>query len=126
MGRLRATTICGSSQYIAPEVAYCRNRGSYGAPVDIWSSGVVLYVLLSGHPPWEPDKVPSPHSSHTDVVPFWPQTWGTVSDEAKAFVSALLIVNPQRRPTADATLQLPWLGMEAEVEAAAKRRLSVK
>jgi serine/threonine protein kinase len=129
MERLRADTICGSSQYIAPEVAFCRGGAQYGAPVDIWSSGVVLYILLCGHPPWESGKPPSPFESHENVVPFWPQTWGGVSEAARAFVLHLLTVDAAKRPTAEAALQHAWLEPTAAAEPeepAAKRRLSIK
>ena len=69
MGRMRATTLCGSGYYMAPEVYW---RRAYGAPVDVWSCGVVLYILLSGGPPWEAEGIPNPAN---------PATWGVPMPE---------------------------------------------
>jgi len=107
MGRLRATTICGSSYYMAPEVYY---RSAYGAPVDVWSCGIVLYILLCGSPPWEGDRIPDPEKPMTWAVPFPHEIWGQgVSAEAKALIYAMLTVDPASRPTADALLAEAWL-----------------
>ncbi|KAH3682064.1 hypothetical protein WICPIJ_006965 [Wickerhamomyces pijperi] len=46
-------TICGSPPYMAPELAYAELKGYNPGPADIWSAGVVLFVLLTGETPWE-------------------------------------------------------------------------
>jgi serine/threonine protein kinase len=59
--RARASTLCGSSFYMAPEVAHYTAEvaaGGYGPGVDVWAAGVVLYILLSGNCPWEQHLVP--------------------------------------------------------------------
>jgi len=47
----RRRTICGTPNYIAPEILESKNGHSY--EVDIWSMGVILYILLIGKPPFE-------------------------------------------------------------------------
>lgn len=106
--RMRATTVCGSSFYIAPEIAW---RQPYSYSVDIWSAGVVLYILLCGAPPFEEGMVPDPTDEHFEV-PFPEEDWSEVSPEAKDFVAALLTANPARRPSADQALDQPWLAPE--------------
>ena len=55
-------TFCGTPQYLAPEVLFSRVRGdgSYGLKVDMWSLGVILYILLCGCPPFNPERQDKP------------------------------------------------------------------
>ena len=53
------TTVCGSPQYVAPEVVQPHQAiggSAYGPEVDMWGAGVVLYLLLAGYPPFEGDS----------------------------------------------------------------------
>lgn len=51
-------TICGTPQYVAPEVIVGQKGHMYGPGVDMWSAGVVLFILLGGYPPFWSDSEP--------------------------------------------------------------------
>ncbi|KAK2967819.1 hypothetical protein RJ640_027713, partial [Escallonia rubra] len=79
--------IVGSPYYMAPEVL----KRNYGPEVDVWSAGVILYILLCG------------------VPPFWADPWPKVSDNAKDLVKKMLDPDPKRRLTAQGVLEHPWI-----------------
>lgn len=111
----------GTPIFIAPEVLRCR----YAYPADMWSVGIVAYMLLSGRLPFtgeEGAEVASLYmTSHVynnkDVfravlyadLDFERPPWDVVSAEALDFVQSLLSRNPEERPTATAALSHPWL-----------------
>eukprot|EP00959_Pyramimonas_sp_CCMP1952_P090391 1892322-Pyramimonas_sp.AAC.1 len=51
-------TICGSPQYVAPEILTAQQGVKYGKEVDLWSAGVILFMLLSGYPPFYDENEP--------------------------------------------------------------------
>ena len=87
----KAYTLCGTLQYIAPEILL--NNG-YQKEVDWWSLGCVIYDMLEGKVPFKPPK-----GSHIDISLFKKQIKfrRTKSDEAKNFIKALLVFNPEKR-----------------------------
>ena len=90
---------CGSPAYVAPEVIEGR---LYGPPVDMWSIGVIAFILLSGEMPFGADDETELfdqilHARYT----FGADQWSRVSLEAKNFVRNLLVVEPERRMTAE-------------------------
>lgn len=106
-------TIIGSSYYVAPEVL----QHSYGLSCDIWSCGVILYMLLSGKPPFD-------GNSETDVFKSILNTkysvegpeWVRISDEGKEFVSLLLNPDSKVRISAQDALEHVWLSKRSEKE----------
>ena len=99
-----ARTPCGSMGYAAPEqVVVLRGQAacSYGRAADMWSVGVVTYVLLSGTMPFNP----SSYLTCLGQVVFREEHFGLVSAEARDFVSQLLSLDPSRRPAAAQALQ---------------------
>lgn len=110
--RMRATTVCGSPNYMAPEVLYGRPTG-YDATVDVWSCGVVLYVLLSGGLPFyetpHPDMPAIVNGYEGTRVDFPPAAWATVSEAAKSLLRRMLEVDAAKRPQAKKVVQEPWL-----------------
>jgi serine/threonine protein kinase len=95
----RKRTICGTPNYIAPEILDGKVEG-HSFPVDIWSAGVVLYTLLVGKPPFESKDVKSTYKrilansySFPDHTP--------VCASAKALISEMLQHDPSKRPRLD-------------------------
>lgn len=97
----RAHTKCGTRDYVAPEVM---SGKGYGTEADLWSVGVVTYVLLSGCAP-----VFLPTSDGTRKVFFSDDVWSSISDDCKSFIESLLVRNPEERSTAAEALQHAWL-----------------
>ncbi len=90
-----------------------------GKPVDMWSFGVILYILLGGYPPFHHDNQRELFKKITKGdYQFHPDYWGTVSEEAKDLIRGLLTVDPHKRLTVEQALAHPWLmASSAELEA---------
>ncbi|KAJ7946284.1 Calcium-dependent protein kinase [Quillaja saponaria] len=98
--------IVGSSYYVAPEVLH-RN---YGKEIDIWSAGVILYILLSGVPPfWAENEKGIFDSVLKDEIDFVTQPWPSISDSAKDLVRKMLTRDPKKRITSAQVLEHPWI-----------------
>ncbi|CAM9494363.1 unnamed protein product [Pylaiella littoralis] len=109
------STQCGTPGYVAPEIL----KGEiYGKPVDIWSIGVITYILLGGYPPFHDDNQAKLYQKiKKGKVSFHPQYWSTVSDEAKDLIKKMLTVDKEKRISAEQALQHPWVvGDAAELE----------
>jgi len=103
------TTSVGTSYYMAPELL----DGSYDRSCDMWSIGVVTYVMLSGRPPF---GGPTDHIIFKKILRgldvYKMETsslWNGVSKYAKDFIRCLLDMDPTRRWTVDQALEHPWL-----------------
>ncbi|CAK4078120.1 unnamed protein product [Aphanomyces euteiches] len=100
-------TQCGTPGYVAPEVL----RGtSYGTGVDIWSIGVITYILLCGYPPF--------HNENRNLLfqavkkgefTFHSPYWDEISETAKSFIRAMLTVDASKRPSAVVLLEHEWI-----------------
>ncbi|KAK7347525.1 hypothetical protein VNO80_22057 [Phaseolus coccineus] len=96
-------TTCGTPNYVAPEVL--GNRGYNGAAADVWSSGVILYVLMAGHLPFEEPDLPTLYrriNAAEYVCPFW------FSAETKSFIHKILDPNPETRLKIEEIRKDPW------------------
>ena len=98
--------VVGTELYTAPEVFL----GEYGASCDVWSLGVVLYVMLSGSLPFTADNSEELRQqiSSGNYSMSSPQ-WDLVSEEAKDLIRNMLQVNPSLRYTADDVLNHTWV-----------------
>lgn len=151
-------TYCGTMAYLAPEVMslspaikatrFARaergaagaaeaasgscsgscSGGGYGLPADMWSLGVVLYILLSGVPPFDVDEGPEALTRNVmqgrwsfDVPP-----WRSVSLAAQELVSGLLVQEPRQRLTIEQTLKHRWFSDAAVVAYAARAIIQPK
>ncbi|XP_073291975.1 calcium-dependent protein kinase 8-like [Primulina huaijiensis] len=102
----RFNEIVGSPYYMAPEVL----KRNYGPEVDVWSAGVILYILLCGVPPfWAETEQGVAQAIIRSVVDFKRDPWPKVSDNAKDLIKKMLDPDPIRRLTAQRVLEHPWL-----------------
>lgn len=101
---------CGTPGYVAPEIL---ENKLHGTPVDMWSFGVILFILLGGYPPFhDNDQRQLYRKIRSGLFEFHPKYWSTISSEAKDLIRRLLCVNPLQRYTADQALAHPWLHVD--------------
>lgn len=98
--------IVGSSYYVAPEVL----RRSYGKEADVWSAGVILYILLSGVPPfWDETDKGIFHAILKGEIDFESDPWPSISNSAKDLVRKMLTQDAKTRITSAEVLEHSWL-----------------
>lgn len=98
--------IVGSAYYVAPEVL----RRKYGKEIDIWSAGVILYILLSGVPPfWAETEKGIFDAILEGEIDFASQPWPSISSSAKDLVRKMLTQDPKKRITSAQVLEHPWI-----------------
>lgn len=98
--------IVGSAYYVAPEVL----RRGYGKEIDIWSAGVILYILLSGVPPfWAETEKGIFDAILQGEIDFDSEPWPTISNSAKDLVRKMLTQDPKQRITSSQVLEHPWI-----------------
>ncbi|KAM7463955.1 hypothetical protein LguiA_032076 [Lonicera macranthoides] len=98
--------IVGSPYYMAPEVL----KRNYGPEIDIWSAGVILYILLCGVPPfWAESEQGVAQAILRGLIDFKREPWPSVSEGAKSLVRQMLEPDPKIRLTAKQVLEHPWL-----------------
>eukprot|EP00750_Incisomonas_marina_P000156 INCI10151.3.p1 GENE.INCI10151.3~~INCI10151.3.p1 ORF type:complete len:298 (-),score=36.30 INCI10151.3:599-1492(-) len=91
-------TACGTPGYAAPELLTRKRHKNYTLKVDLWSLGIVLYILLCGFPPFHDENTAKLYRKITKgAYTFPPKYFKHVSQEAKDLVSKLLIVEPEER-----------------------------
>lgn len=96
----------GTSYYIAPEVI----QKKYNQKCDIWSCGIILFILLSGYPPFDGDTDDEIMEAVVrDNVSFEEPEWQNVSKEALAFVKKLLNKDYNKRISAEEALKDNWI-----------------
>ncbi|XP_016514613.1 CBL-interacting serine/threonine-protein kinase 25 [Nicotiana tabacum] len=97
-------TQCGTPAYVAPEVL--RKKGYDGAKSDIWSCGVILYVLLAGFLPFQHENMMKMYRKVFKAEYEFPPWF---SPEAKKLVSKLLVADPEKRISISAIMRVPWI-----------------
>jgi len=100
------TTKAGTPFYVAPQVL----EGKYDQAADLWSCGVIMYVLLCGYPPFwgDTDKKVLQKVSKGSFS-FNPADWKNVSEDAKGLIRNLLKFSPKERITAEQALNAEWV-----------------
>lgn len=100
-------TACGTPGYVAPEVLAQR---PYGKAVDVWSLGVIAYILLCGYPPFYDENDANLFAQiMRGEYEFDSPYWDDISDSAKDFISHLMAVNPEHRFTCAEAVAHPWI-----------------
>ncbi|GAA5904293.1 CDC5/polo family serine/threonine-protein kinase [Sporobolomyces salmoneus] len=103
----RKKTICGTPNYIAPEILF-DTKGGHSFEVDIWSIGVILYTLLIGKPPFQTKDVKNIYRKIRDNVYEFPKEI-PLSPEAEDLITWILRPIPSERPTLSEILAHPFL-----------------
>lgn len=106
------STSCGSPLYVAPEVLIGRG---YTKAVDMWSLGVILYILLVGYPPFNGANVVQIYRQILHNEWGFGPAWSVISAEARDLVLRLMCYDPARRATADEAMQHPWIKQKASL-----------
>nr|XP_041566865.1 calcium/calmodulin-dependent protein kinase type IV-like isoform X1 [Taeniopygia guttata] len=101
-------TVCGTPGYCAPEILH---GGPYGPEVDMWSVGVITYILLCGFEPFFDPRGDQYMYGRilTCDYEFVSPWWDEVSPNAKDLVRKLIVLDPQKRLTVQQALEHPWV-----------------
>ncbi|WCJ28569.1 Calcium-dependent protein kinase family protein [Euphorbia peplus] len=100
------TDVVGSPYYVAPEVLLKH----YGPEADVWTAGVILYILLSGVPPfWAETQQGIFDAVLKGYIDFESEPWPVISDSAKDLIRQMLCSKPAERLTAHQVLCHPWI-----------------
>jgi serine/threonine protein kinase len=115
-------SVVGTPYYIAPEVL----RRNYDSSCDLWSVGVIAYILLCGYPPFNGKNNDETHASVLRGRYYFPsQEWKGTSRESRDFIRRLLQMDPRKRMSVEQALHHPWLARHAAatlIEMAAEER----
>lgn len=104
-GRGRMKTSCGTLAYVAPEVL----KKNYTSQCDLWSMGVIVFVLLSGRMPFHGDSEEQMVNIKKGKYTFKPGYWSNVSQAGMEFTKGLLELDPTKRLTSKMALDHQWL-----------------
>uniref|UniRef100_A0A1B6C8G6 Protein kinase domain-containing protein n=1 Tax=Clastoptera arizonana TaxID=38151 RepID=A0A1B6C8G6_9HEMI len=104
-------TACGTPGYVAPEVLA---QKPYGKAVDVWSIGVISYILLCGYPPFYDENDANLFAQILKgEYEFDSPYWDDISDSAKDFIKHLMCVDVEKRYTCQNALAHPWISGNA-------------
>ena len=105
----REHLLIGSAYYIAPEVL----NKNYNEKCDLWSCGVIMYIMLTGKPPFngknEKEIFDKIHKGKFDMESY---PWGIISENAKDLIKKLLIIDTKKRLSAEEALKHNWFTIE--------------
>jgi len=96
---------CGTLSYVAPEVL----DKSYTSQCDLWSLGVIVFILLAGYMPFSGAEAVQTKNIAEGKYKMKPERWKNVSADATDFVKSLLMVDPKKRLTCQSALDHTWI-----------------
>lgn len=100
-------TQCGTEGYVAPEIL--EHRPAYDVSCDIWSLGVIIYIVLGGYRPFRGEGEEVMKQIRYGEYKFHKRYWSHVSDDAKSLIAAMLTVDKDQRITAQDALKSSWI-----------------
>ncbi|KAJ5157744.1 uncharacterized protein N7482_008844 [Penicillium canariense] len=109
----RRNTLCGTPNYIAPEVLD-KSKGGHTQKVDIWSLGVICFAMLTGYPPFQSKTQEEIYRKVRNLTYVWPKESehsNFIPEEAKDLVSACLNLIDEERPDPDDIVEHPFFNM---------------
>jgi len=106
--------VCGTPDYVAPEVI---NHEKYDYSCDIWSAGVITFILLGGYPPFQAKDEDDRDALFAIIkkgkFKFHEKFWKSISADAKDMITQMLTVDVYKRASADQLLKHKWLKLDA-------------
>jgi len=104
-------TVCGTWAYCAPEVKSASHK--YGPKVDVWSMGVIMFVILVAFHPFDPDGVYSDATMWSKITKcefnFKDPAWKSMSNEAKDLIKRCIVLKVSKRYSATDILRHKWI-----------------
>jgi polo-like kinase 1 len=108
----RKRTVCGTPNYIAPEILEGKTGHSF--EVDIWSLGVIIYTLIIGKPPFETNNVKETYKRIKNDNYSFPEN-ALISEPSKELIQSILVLDPNKRPNLDQILVSDFFNMGINV-----------
>ncbi|XP_029475202.1 serine/threonine-protein kinase Chk2 isoform X3 [Rhinatrema bivittatum] len=118
-------TLCGTPTYLAPEILNTAGTAGYSNAVDCWSLGVILFVCLSGYPPFNVQNTAMPLKDQITQgkYTFIPHAWKDVSETALDLVKKLLVIDSEKRLTTNQALEHAWF-QDEDMKSIAQKLMS--
>jgi len=108
----RKRTVCGTPNYIAPEILEGKTGHSF--EVDVWSLGVIIYTLIIGKPPFETNNVKETYKRIKNDNYSFPEN-ALISEPSKELIQSILVLDPNKRPNLDQILVSDFFNMGISV-----------
>ncbi len=110
----KLTKRIGTPFYVAPEIL---NKQPYDEKCDVWSLGVILYIMLCGYPPfWGKTDQEIYEKVKEGTVEFYNEDWDHISDDAKDLIRKMLTYKPSERISTAEAYAHPWIAHNVHVE----------